>query len=210
MPNPTWLSRTKCALCKGKGRTSDRLCRCVLRRAFRVCLDRFHACGDFSTASGWQHVARSAEYRADFLLVIRRALDPEHTKIFDLRFMAELDWNEGAQLARMDRGNFFHYCYRVEERAGQALLHDGIFPPDKYFDGARRETAPTMTLRTRGLNSQEMRDYRGPGVIDLQYWNWGGPALIHTAARTKTSGKNLGPWPSRIRIPLREKARAAA
>jgi hypothetical protein len=42
----------------------------------------------------------------------------------------------------MDRGNFFHEVYRIEQRLGRVfreLQPYGLYPLDEYFGGATRE-----------------------------------------------------------------------
>lgn len=101
---------------------------------------------------GYKH----AEYRADFVFVAQQTLDDFHYRVFKLRFVAALEWKEclpllarhvkimrsaGAYEApKVDRGNFWHAVYRVEELLGRAYCEVApypLFPPSEYFGGHR-------------------------------------------------------------------------
>lgn len=204
--NPTWLSRSKCGLCKGSGNTlSGRSCGCVLRQAFRLCLERFHLCGEFPSTS-FRRFSRGAEYRVDFLLVVRRVLDPVHALMFDICFIHGLDWRWGGRIAGVDRGNFFHQRYQVEQLAGAALIESGIFPPSSYFGGIPRHSVAGPLARRPSQEKDGSDRIERDRAFSSE---WGCPTFVHFKPGSE-GGENLRPWPSRLRIPLRAKARAAA
>jgi hypothetical protein len=112
---------------------------------------------------------RQAEYRVDFLLTVNRALEPFERRIFDLRVKG-LDWKRGG----LNKGEFFHHCYRLEARAGLALVESGIFPPDRYFGGLRRSF---VLVRDRGVVPVGSVAWRGRPPHEA---DWGGPVMTHS------------------------------
>jgi len=128
-------------------------CRCVTRRVFKRYLGRYHRLGWIHgrtfprcTGNGWvTWEMPGADWRADFEMVVRHAISPAgqwrtsskianavaRDEIFTLYHLQEQPWRTClAILAQrgigIDRGNFFHEVYRVEEIGGQALHLAGI------------------------------------------------------------------------------------
>jgi len=88
---------------------------------------------------------KDEEYVADFCLVSRRALDEFEYKVFKYHFLLGADWKLCTRKLKIDRGNFFHAVYRIEQKLGrvfQELEPYGLFPLDEYFRGVRREPQP--------------------------------------------------------------------
>ena len=151
------LARQSCAQCHGLGLTPGRNevmnpCHCVLRAIFRACYARFRHC-----VSKERHISRVAleilpgqggkicwgrkdeEYIADFCLVSRRALTNYEYQVFSAHFLLGADWRLCTRRFRMDRGNFFHAVYRIEQRLGREfreLEPYGLFPLSSYFQGS--------------------------------------------------------------------------
>ena len=79
---------------------------------------------------------------ADFCLVSRRVLDDEEHRIFRFHFLLGADWRLCCRRLNMDRGNFFHSVYRIEQKLGRAfaeLRPYALYPLDEYFGGAIRK-----------------------------------------------------------------------
>jgi hypothetical protein len=79
------------------------------------------------------------EFMADFCLVSQRVLDPAEYKLFRFHFMLGADWKLCCRRLAMDRGNFFHSVYRIEQKLGKAfaeLSPYALYPVDEYFSGA--------------------------------------------------------------------------
>jgi len=165
------LAKNSCAHCHGIGLHLGRggrlnPCGCVLRKIFRCCLNRYWRIQELQAVSGlassptfspFPHGAdrrgawgrKKEEYCADFFLVARRALlgardgrGRLHWAIFVLHFLQGRDWKICTKLLRMDRGNFFHAVYRIEQALGRVfreLRPYSIFPTDLYFNGWRSE-----------------------------------------------------------------------
>ena len=154
------LALVTCNRCFGSGLYpaglpgSLTVCNCVLRAVFRACYGKWRdIAGDQLVArlgssamsrSGRRQAGRRGcfwarpreEYRADFELIARRTLDASHLAIFRLHFLKRLDWRACCRRLRMDRGNFFHGVYRIEERLGKAYreaLPYALFPVYEYF-----------------------------------------------------------------------------
>jgi len=151
------LAKHSCTQCHGLGLRyghGDKLtpCNCVLRAIFRACYGRFRRCVSkekhmsrvsLEIISGregrWSWGRKDEEYVADFCLVSRRALsDAEHT-LFKFHFLLGADWKLCCRKLKMDRGNFFHAVYRIEQKLGRAyreLTPYSLYPLQEYFHGS--------------------------------------------------------------------------
>jgi hypothetical protein len=88
---------------------------------------------------------KDEEYMADFILVSRRTLDELEYKVFTYHFLLGADWKLCCRRMGIDRGNFFHAVYRIEQALGRVfreLEPYGLFPLDEYFHGSVRATPP--------------------------------------------------------------------
>jgi hypothetical protein len=124
----------------------------VYRSIFRACLERFQLCAarqGHYTAVSLEHCGgserrvfwalKNEDYIADFLLVSRKALTEEEHDIFRFHFLC-------CRRLGMDRGNFFHAVYRIQQRLGRAyaeLQPYALYPLRDYFNtllrGGRKE-----------------------------------------------------------------------
>lgn len=89
---------------------------------------------------------KDEEYIADLCLVSKRVLSEGDYQIFKFHFLLGADWKLCCQRLNMDRGNFYHQVYRIQERLGRVyaeLEPYALFPLDEYFGGTRRNAAPT-------------------------------------------------------------------
>ena len=154
-----------CTQCLGSGLRLARQgtltpCNCVLRSIFRICYNRFIRCvtqeKHLSRISVEPHMGRARpgtwgrkdeEYIADFCLVARRTLtDLEHS-LFRYHFLLGADWKLCARKLGIDRGNFFHSVYRIEQKLGRVfreLEPYALFPVDEYFNGPSRLALPPV------------------------------------------------------------------
>ncbi|MFB3776942.1 MAG: hypothetical protein ACE141_05000 [Bryobacteraceae bacterium] len=97
---------------------------------------------------------KDEEYIADFCLVSRRALDDLEYGVFKFHFLLGADWKLCTRRLKMDRGNFFHTVYRIEQKLGRVyreLEPYGLFPLDEYFRGPRRSPQIRNLLPLPGL-----------------------------------------------------------
>ena len=153
------LAMHNCTQCHGSGlrlgKKSVSPCNCVLRAIFRICYDRFLRCvtqeKHLSRVSLEPHMGRQRpgtwgrkdeEYIADFYLISRRNLDEFEHRLFRYHFMLGADWKLCSRRLGMDRGNFFHSVYRIEQKLGRIfreLQPYPLFPLDEYFNGASRQ-----------------------------------------------------------------------
>lgn len=144
---PLHLARDSCVHCAGEGlraagrRANPAPCACVWRGVFRFCLHKYRSCVEHPDQRA--HYGRSlrgtimsgfprAEYAADFTLVGLRLADP---RLFRLHYLDGRNWRESTRELGVDRGFFFHACYRLEVALGRAMFALGLFPPD-YFRGS--------------------------------------------------------------------------
>lgn len=153
------LAMHNCAQCHGSGLRLARKgeytpCNCVLRSIFRICFDRFIRCvtqeKHLSKISLEPHNGRSRpstwgrkdeEFVADFCLVAKRTLTDFEFKLFRYHFLLGADWKLCTRKLGMDRGNFFHAVYRIEQKLGRVfreLEPYSLFPVDEYFHGPSR------------------------------------------------------------------------
>lgn len=150
------LAKFSCAHCHGTGLRAgrggkDTPCNCVFRAIFRACYNRFRECAakekylskvSLERCSGrdnrYVFSRKTEDYIADFCLVSRRNLNEEEYRVFKFHFLLGADWKLCCGRLNMDRGNFFHMVYRIEQRLGRVfreLEPYGLFPVDEYFNG---------------------------------------------------------------------------
>ena len=164
------LAMHNCTQCHGSGLRLGKTgtfspCNCVLRSIFRICYDRFvnsmqkekyvsrvslEAHQGRSRPSTWGR--KEEEYIADFCLVSRRNLSESEYRIFRYHFLLGADWKLCARKLRVDRGNFFHAVYRIEQKLGRVfreLAPYPLFPLDEYFYGPSR-IGPQRATTLRG------------------------------------------------------------
>ncbi len=98
----------------------------------RVSLERF--AGNSNRKITWGR--KDEEYMADFCLVAKRSLDPMEYKMFRFHFLLGADWRLCCRQLKMERGNFFHSVYRIEQQLGRIfreLVPYALFPVEDYF-----------------------------------------------------------------------------
>jgi hypothetical protein len=158
------LAMASCSQCYGLGaklgRDGIRPCNCVLRAVFRTCFRRFlelsrsertissvsierYANASFprQRSGSYNFGRKNEEYIADFELLTRRSLDDNERQLFKLHFLLGLEWPGCTGRLQIDRGNFFHAVYRIEEKLGRTFRETrpySLFPIDEYFHGGLR------------------------------------------------------------------------
>jgi hypothetical protein len=154
------LAKPGCRQCLGiglrRGRRCDEYapCGCVLRAIFRACFNRYRRCmtdDRYMSRVRLEHIPgrscnfhysrKNEEFCADFYLVAKRTLDPLHWNVFKYHFLLGGDWKLCTRLLSMDRGNFFHSVYRIEQTLGRTfreLKPYALFPVDEYLHGTRK------------------------------------------------------------------------
>lgn len=88
---------------------------------------------------------KDEEYIADFSLVARNALDADEHRLFRFHFLLGADWKLCSRRLGIDRGNFYHAVYRIEQKLGRTfreLEPYPLFPLDEYFHGASKIAPP--------------------------------------------------------------------
>jgi len=174
--NAIGLAKASCTYCQGEGirfvhQGKEVPCNCVFRTVFRACYNRFRECAVMSehTSSVSLEFCRGRdtrrvysrkreEYMADFCLIARRELDAFEYAIFRFHFLLGADWRLCCRQMKIDRGNFFHAVYRVEQKLGHAFAEIepySLYPLSGYFAGVvRRDPRPSMVPSdggTKGL-----------------------------------------------------------
>lgn len=95
---------------------------------------------------------KDEEYIADFTLVAKRTLTDFEYKLFRYHFLLGADWKLCSRQLHIDRGNFFHAVYRIEQKLGRVfreLEPYPLYPLDDYFHGASRLTQTQKTTLAR-------------------------------------------------------------
>jgi hypothetical protein len=93
---------------------------------------------------------KNEEYIADFLMMVRRHLDDSEYRVFRFHYLLGADWRLCCMKLKLDRGNFFHYIYRLEARLGRAFREEqpyGLYPLDEYFSGVVGTSVPCKLER---------------------------------------------------------------
>lgn len=155
------LADNKCTHCHGLGLRAERggkssPCACVFRKIFRICLKHFRHCQTRDRYTARIHLGRAPgvqgqykfgmpheEWCADFVLIARRVLSARQYAIFRFHYLLGADWKLCCRRLKIDRGTFFHECYRIEERCGRTFREVSpyaLFPIDAYFGGVQRST----------------------------------------------------------------------
>lgn len=153
------MSRVACSRCNGAGvrtvwKVKEAPCACVFRAVFRACLNRYRECvelGKYSSSvslefsqgkdGGRTYGRKIEEYMADLCLVAKRVLEEDEHQVFRFHFLLGADWKLCCRRLNMERGNFYHLVYRVEEKLGRAfaeLRPYPLYPLSDYFAGAIR------------------------------------------------------------------------
>lgn len=173
------LAKESCTQCQGLGlrnytkKDQNTPCNCVLRAIFRACYNRFRHCiekekhmsqarlqiiGASERRQVWGR--RDEEYIADFCLVSRRALDAEELQLFRFHFLLGADWKLCCRRLKMDRGDFFHAIYRIQQKLGRVykeLEPYALFPLDEYFGGTVKQNFSQRAGRVLEMPVQDNR-----------------------------------------------------
>jgi hypothetical protein len=166
--NTIGIAKTSCCFCHGNGmrivrKRKEVACSCVHRSVFRACWNRFRECAaigaQFGTVS-WEKCPgpqgrggfsrKREEYMADFCLVSRRALDEPDYRIFRYHYLLGAPWKLCCRQLKMDRGNFFHAVYRIEQTLGQVFAElepYALYPLRDYFNAVvpSSDLKPTLS-----------------------------------------------------------------
>ncbi|MEQ1949057.1 MAG: hypothetical protein ABL995_17835 [Bryobacteraceae bacterium] len=91
--------------------------------------------------------------------------------MFRYHFLLGADWKLCTRRLGMDRGNFFHAVYRIEQKLGRAfreLEPYALFPLDEYYNGPSRMT-PGRAVTLRGKEVPERLRFPVPaGAMPAQ------------------------------------------
>jgi hypothetical protein len=156
-PGITLAADPRCTQCRGTGRRKV-VCGCCFRRAFRQCLDNYKAaairlacCGEVPVlelvGSGVSAGIKRAEYVADWERIAATSLARGQQKLLRLHFIEERRWQDCLVPLDLDKGEFWHEAYRVQERMGKALAEAGLWPVGSYFGGRYVEVGLSRTHR---------------------------------------------------------------
>ena len=133
---------------------------CALRDAGKALEPGFARAARGPLAPVYLGAKRRRIYRR-FLLVARRALDDFEHRLFRYHFLLGADWKLCARRLGIDRGNFFHAVYRIEQKLGRVFREIRpypLFPLDEYFNG------PSRSARRASAQSGADRPARGARI----------------------------------------------
>ncbi|MDP9171615.1 MAG: hypothetical protein M3N54_13440 [Acidobacteriota bacterium] len=130
----------------------------MLRGVFGACYRRFRFCANqekhisiarLEQVNGKDHRQtwgmKNEEYMADFLLVTKKTLDEFEYKLFRFHFLLGADWKLCCRQLKIDRGLFFHFVYRIQQKLGRVfreLQPYALYPLDEYFGGVVKKVSP--------------------------------------------------------------------
>jgi hypothetical protein len=92
---------------------------------------------------------------ADFCLVSRRTLEDVEYRVFRVHYLLGADFKLCCRQLNIDRGQFFHNVYNIEERLGRVfaeLTPYALYPVSEYFAGATRHDMQPATTGDRLLH----------------------------------------------------------
>jgi hypothetical protein len=113
---------------------------------------------------------KDEEYAADFFLIARRSLDPFHYQVFSYHYLLGADWRLCCRRLKVDRGQFFHAVYRVQETLGRIFYElepYSLYPPREYFAtriGGLEPARPAPACRHVALPPARMASRAVPRV----------------------------------------------
>jgi len=157
---------------------SDAALQLRAKRIFRACFEQFRDCVSREKyiskvtldplpgkdrRGAWGR--KDEEYIADFCLVSKRTLTEMEYRIFRNHFLLGADWKLCCQKLSMDRGNFFHSVYRLQQKLGRVfreLEPYGLFPVDDYFHGPSKSVTSCLTSKVLPIRPPLRNDLRLP------------------------------------------------
>jgi hypothetical protein len=74
-------------------------------------------------------------------------LNPKEYRIFKYHYLLGADWRLCCRKLNIDRGNFFHAVYKIEQRLGRVfreLKPYALYPLNDYFRGEIRLATPFL------------------------------------------------------------------
>jgi hypothetical protein len=171
------LAKLACSFCHGYGMRPllsgvEAPCSCVFRAIFRACYRRYWECvcllphtngiiwGRGGGQSGYRAYSRPREeFTADFCLVGRRMLEEMEYQVFQTHYLERADWRTCCGQLKINRGQFFHYVYCIEDELGRVfaeLRPYPLFPLSGYFEGLVHAEPQSLPFRSRWSPREEM------------------------------------------------------
>ncbi len=164
------IANHSCVRCHGLGLAGGRLsskdpCNCVLRSIFRICFEKFYnvatqerrmsqvtldGAGPQCRKVVWGR--KDEEYIADFLGLAKRSLDEEEHRIFRMHYLLGANWRMCCERLAIDKGQFFHSIYRIEQRLGRVMKETkpySLYPVDEYYSGVKVEHKAVVRVMER-------------------------------------------------------------
>jgi len=139
-------AREKCVYCGGSGKVKRhfvmRVCSCAYRGIAVKAMNRYRVLRmsgpwgrcriERTQTGGLMRGFVEVEFLAEIDLAARRVLNGPELKVYELYEAQNADWRYCSARVGLNRGNFFHLVYVVEQKLGKALYLSGIFPAGRY------------------------------------------------------------------------------
>lgn len=132
----------------------------------KVTLETLHGC---DRKGVWSR--KDEEYVADFCLVSRRSLSEAEYRIFKYHFLLGADWKLCCRKMKMDRGNFFHAVYRIQQKLGRIfreLEPYCLYPLSEYFHGAKKAASAIRPVSSKVIAIRPPLGAPSPEVTHLK------------------------------------------
>lgn len=202
------LAKSSCCTCHGYGlrvvhKKKQLPCHCVFRAIFRACYNRFRDCVanaghtssitlDFPPRKETRrfYSRKREEFIADFCLVSARELGPVEYGVFRDYFVIGWDWKTCCSRLKLDRGNFFHLVYLIEQKLGKIFAElepYPLYPLDEYFGGKVRTERPP---RWPAKQAVPPLPWSNTAPTRLR----GSPFICHICRRDRTTGDGSICW----------------
>jgi hypothetical protein len=155
----------------------------VFRAIFRSCFIRYRHCQEkagVTSAITYDHSEgprghrvygrRNEEFIADFELVCRRSLNELEYRVFKMHFLEGADWRQCTERLSIDKGEFFHEVYKLQEKLGRVfreLRPYALFPLDEYFSGIKNNKVTMMVAPVEAKDNAEVIESGKSNVIEM-------------------------------------------
>ena len=116
---------------------------------------------------------KDEEYAADFISITKRTLDESEYQLFKFHYLLGADWKLCCTRLKIDRGNFFHAVYRIQQKLGRAFRETepyGIFPVYAYYEDQRQPTeALPLSKEVTSEEAERSVPRKEPGRTEHPY-----------------------------------------
>jgi hypothetical protein len=112
----------------------------------RVDLEKIATSGRAPGRRSTMYGLKAQEYCADFCLIAARVLNEHQHRVFKFHFLLGADWKLCCKRLGIERGEFFHDVYRIQQKLGRAYAEcepHALWPVGEYFGGVIEKNTST-------------------------------------------------------------------